>query len=78
MNNTVSKRSDDDDGFCGKVDQLKYVLLALFLEQPLPEIVISANPDTQRKGFEVAQSLSSESVPCEYAVVETATQRRHC
>ena len=47
MNDTVRKRIDDDVSFCSKVDQLKYITLALFLEKPLPEIVISANPDTQ-------------------------------
>ena len=47
MNDTVRKRIDDDVSFCRKVDQLKYITLALFLEKPLPEIVISANHDTQ-------------------------------
>lgn len=75
-NDTVSKRTDD--GFYGKVNQLKYVMLPLFLEQPLLENVITANPNTERVGSEAAQSLSSESVPCGYAVVETATPRRHC
>lgn len=73
----MSKRTDDE-GFYGKVNQLKYVMLPLFLEQPLLENVITANPNTERVGSEAAQSLSSESVPCGYAVVETATPRRHC
>lgn len=53
-------------------------MLPLFLEQPLLENVITANPNTERVGSEAAQSLSSESVPCGYSVVETATPRRHC
>ena len=78
MNDMVRKRIDDDVSFCRKVDQLKYITLALFLEKPLPEIVISANHDTQWRGFHTAQSLSPESVPCEYVVVETAKPWGQC